>query len=87
MHNRTMSGSPPFQVEITDASEFHCFRLTLNPRSGDRIEVMLHARSLVELIHQCSMVLCDWQKQTTTMLICQKAGCTEEQARAAGLIG
>jgi hypothetical protein len=33
------------------------------------------------------MALCDWQKQTTTMLICQKTGFTEEEARTAGLIG
>jgi hypothetical protein len=73
-------------MEITDASEFHCFRLTLRPPSGEEIEIMLHARSLVELIHQCSTALCDWQKQTTTMLICQKTGFSEEEARKAGLI-
>jgi len=58
-------------VEITDASEFHCFRLTFNPRSapGQRIEIMLHARSLVDLIHKCSLALCDWQKQTTDQLL------------------
>ena len=54
--------NPNIQVEITDASEFHCFRLTLNPASapGERIEIMLHARSLVDLIHKCSAALCDW---------------------------
>jgi hypothetical protein len=78
--------SKPIEVEITDASEFHCFRLLLHPPSGEKIEIMLHARSLVDLIHQCSTALCDWQKQTTTMLICQKTGFTEEEARKAGLI-
>jgi hypothetical protein len=75
-------------VEITDASEFHRFRLVFNPQSapGERIEIMLHARSLVDLIHQGSTALCEWQKQTTTMLICQKTGFTEEEARKAGLI-
>jgi len=81
-------GNSNIQVEITDAQEFHCFRLIFNPRSapGQRIEIMLHARSLVDLIHQCSTALCDWQKQTTTMLICEKTGLTEEEARKAGLI-
>jgi hypothetical protein len=116
--------NPNIQVEMTDASEFHCFRLVLNPKSapaGDlsaccgvpalpnmkggllcaacgndcdiavpshaRMEVMLHARSLVDLIHKCCLALCDWQKQTTTQLICQKTGLSEEEARKAGLIG
>jgi len=30
---------------------------------------MLHARSLVDLIHKCSLALCDWQAQTTGHLI------------------
>lgn len=59
------------QVEITDASEFHCFRIVLNPQSapGERIELMFHARALVDLIHQCSLALCDWQAQTTGDLL------------------
>lgn len=57
------------QVEITDLSEPHCFRLVFNPLSGERIEIMLHARSLVDLIHQCSAALCEWQHQTTDYLI------------------
>lgn len=76
------------QVEITDATEFHCFRLTLNPRSapGQTIEIMLHARALVDLIHACSSALCDWQSQTTSALIQQMTGLSEEDARAQGLI-
>lgn len=64
-------GDSNIQVEITDASEFHCFRLILNPKSGpaQRIEIMLHARSLVDLIHKCSLTLCDWQAQTSKELI------------------
>ena len=101
-----MEGNPNIQVELTDASEFHCFRLVLNPKaaplgelsaccgapalqatpgvlicsacakqctmeipSQGRIEIMLHARSLVDLIHKCSTALCDWQKQTTDYLL------------------
>ena len=85
------------RVEITDASEFHCFRLVLTPRvgieeetgriiPGPPIEIMLHARALVDLIHQCSSALCDWQKQTTTQLICERTGLTEDEARERGLI-
>lgn len=102
-------GNGNIQVEITDAHEFHCFRLVLNPKGrpagfpvsaccGDsvhvsgsnpnpykcvrcgqwcdlapegagRVEIMLHARSLVDLIHKCSSALCDWQAQTSQYLI------------------
>lgn len=59
------------RVEITDPSEFHCFKLILNPQSepGERIEIMLHARSLVDLIHKCSLALCDWQADRSAYLI------------------
>lgn len=97
------------QVEITDAREFHCFRLVLNPKfeecqncegkgyevgdrgvheqepetytcdvcrgigklpvAGSGIEIMLHARSVVDLIHKLSLALCDWQTQTSARLI------------------
>jgi hypothetical protein len=84
-------GNPNIQIEVTDAREFHCFRLVLNPQSepGERIEIMLHARSLVDLIHKCSLALCDWQAQTTEDLMkrlgvdptvndkCRVCGCTE----------
>src|SRR5690242_5534979 len=36
---------------------------------GTRIEIMLHARSLVDLIHKCSSALCDWQAMTSSYLI------------------
>lgn len=67
-------GNENIQVEITDASEFHCFRLTLNPRGtvegeSPRIEIMLHARSLVDLIHKCSLALCDWQSDSTKHIL------------------
>lgn len=75
-----------FKVEITDPREFHCFRLTLNPQSGERIEVMLHARALVDLIHQCSVALCEWQQNTTGYLIQRLTGLTEAEARERGLI-
>lgn len=76
------------QVEITDAKEFHCFRLVFNPRSapGQRIEIMLHATALVDLIHEASMALCQWQKVTTMSLILQLTGLTEDEAREKGLI-
>jgi hypothetical protein len=65
------SQNPNIQVEITNASEFHCFRVILNPSSapGERIEIMLHARSLVDLIHKCSSALCDWQAANTDYLL------------------
>jgi hypothetical protein len=79
----------PIQVEITDAQDFHCFRMVLNPKflpPGQSIEIMLHASALVDLIHECSLALSEWQKQTTTFLILQKTGLSEEQARESGLI-
>lgn len=86
-----------FEVAITDASEFHCFRLRINPRfgvnertgeviSGPPIEIKLHARVLVDLIHEASSALCDWQKATTTQLICERTGLSEEDARRKGFI-
>lgn len=115
--------NPNIQVEITDISELHCFRLVLNPKSAPlgevssccgalvlpvnesqficaacaqkcdvevpghaKIEIMLHARSLVDLIHKCSLALCEWQRQTTVQLICERTGLTEEQAREKGFI-
>jgi len=94
----TPDQNPNIQVDITDASEFHCFRLVFNPNlrsnccdaaldlwatggafcsacrkplgpAPERIEIMLHARSLVDLIHKCSLALCDWQAETTAHLI------------------
>jgi hypothetical protein len=62
-------GNPNITVEITDASEFHCFRMVLNTQAGERIEIMFHARSLVDLIHKASAALCEWQTQTTGYLL------------------
>lgn len=39
------------------------------PVEGTGIEIMLHARSLVDLIHKCSVALCEWQVQTSQYLI------------------
>ena len=53
---------------------------------GARLEIMLHAMSMVELIHLCSLALCEWQKQTTTKLILERTGLSEREAREKGLI-
>lgn len=53
---------------------------------GSGIEVMLHASALVDLIHQASVALCQWQSETAKSLILQKSGLSEDEARAAGLI-
>lgn len=90
-------GNSPIRVEITDVSEFHCFRMVLTPRfgvdkdtgliiSGPPIEIMLHARALVDLIHQASTALCEWQAQTTSQLIQRMTGLSEEEAREKGFI-
>jgi hypothetical protein len=76
----------PISVEITDSTEFHCFRLVLNPPSGQRIEIMLHAASLVNLIHESSVALCAWQRETSQRLILQVTGLSESEAREQGLI-
>lgn len=78
------NGNSNIQVEITDPSEFHCFRIVLNPQSapGERIELMFHARSLVDLIHKCSLALCDWQAQTSADLL-RRLGFPELAAREA----
>ena len=68
--------NPNIQVEITDASEFHCFKLVLNASASadiadprQPIEILLHARSLVDLIHKCSLALCNWQAATSEELL------------------
>ena len=75
------NGNPNIQVEITAASEFYCFRLLLYPSKMPRdphipngpdeepVEIMLHGRSLVDLIHKCSLALCDWQAANTDYLL------------------
>lgn len=68
-------GNPNIRVEITDAREFHCFRIVLEAAvatpDGERhpAELMFHARQLVDLIHKCSTALCEWQAQTTDYLL------------------
>ena len=97
-------GNSNIVVEITDAKEFHCFRLILNPKSEPsercgihgraridcgcppRIEIMFHARSMVDLIHKLSLALCEWQKQTTQDLIERLTGLSTEELRRRGLI-
>lgn len=78
----------PIRVEITDPSELHCFRMVMQPRSSpeQHIEIMLHATALVDLIHQASVALCQWQQQTTTQLILLKTGLSKDEARERGLI-
>lgn len=73
-------------VEITDPSEFHCFRLLLNPPKSAPIEIMLHATSLVTLINEASLALCAWQRETSARLILQMTGLSEAEAREKGLI-
>lgn len=72
----------PFEVRITDSSEFHCFCLTINPASapGQKIEVMIHARALVDLIHECSAALCEWQQESTGFLL-DKLGASHLKAK------
>jgi hypothetical protein len=80
-HNEPMEDDARIRVEITDPHEFHCFRLLLNPQTETPpIEIMFHARSLVDLIHKCSLALCDWQAQTSAELL---ARLKLEHARAA----
>lgn len=67
-------GNANIRVEATDPLEFYCFRLTFNPHAKDGdampcIEIMLHARALVDLIHKASSALCDWQADTTKHIL------------------
>lgn len=82
-----MSERKGIAVEITDAREFHCFRLQFRPKNSPQpIEIMLHATALVDLIHEASTALCEWQRATSEALILAKTGYTREEARAMGLI-
>jgi len=83
--------SPPkIQVEITDLAEFHCFKVTFRAKDDDGdtvpIVLMLHATDLVDLIHRSSLALCEWQRQTTGLLLSQITGLTSCELRAKGLI-
>jgi hypothetical protein len=68
---------PNLRIEITNIDQLHCFRLILSPRSAPdteplkehEIEIYLHARQLVHLIHKLSLALSDWQAQTTEYLL------------------
>lgn len=73
-------------VEITDPADFHCFRLAFESRDQQQIEIMLHARALVDLIHEASVALCAWQHSTSERLILQLTGLSEREARDRGLI-
>lgn len=70
-----VEGNPNIVIEITDARELHCFRLTLNMHAAaadgemQPVMLMLHARSLVDLIHKANRALCEWQRATTEQLI------------------
>jgi hypothetical protein len=83
---------PPFEVEITDPTELHCFRLTIHlppqpqPGAPDRIEIMMHAMSLVGLINECSLALCEWQRSTSEDLLRRITGWSDEELRDKGLI-
>jgi hypothetical protein len=64
------------EVEITGPEDFHCFRLILRaaPDPEHRaerqpIEIMLHARALIELIYKGSSALADWQMQGTALIM------------------
>jgi hypothetical protein len=52
-----------------------------------RLEIMFHARSMVDLIHKCSLALCEWQRQTTQDLIERMTGLSTEELKKRGMIG
>jgi len=60
---------PTIRVEITDDTEFHCFRVVFINGEGHQIEIYLHATQLVHLIHQASVALSEWQHRTTSALL------------------
>ena len=54
--------------EMSERCEVHG-RMRIDCGCPPRIEIMLHARSLVDLIHKCSLALCDWQADRSEYLI------------------
>jgi|GEM_PF-5973375 len=71
-----MSDDPKqhIEVQVTDSTEFHCFRVifwaALEPGAQrHKIEIMLHATQLVDLLHKGSQALGEWQCQTTDYLL------------------
>lgn len=54
------------------------------PNAVARIEIMLHARSLVDLIHKCNLALCDWQAAQSQYLLDRLYKVTPEDIIALG---
>lgn len=46
---------PNIEVEVTSDSVDHCFRVTLG-----NVKVLMHARSVVDLIHKLEISVLDW---------------------------
>lgn len=69
------SQKPAIEVQITSESDMHCFRIIFHgrhePEQGETVpvEIMMHAKTLVDLIHKCSMALGEWQRTSTEYLI------------------
>ena len=74
------------KCEMTDATELHCFKLTLQNVQGQRVEILLHATSLLELIGACSRAFLEWGRVNSERMICMITRLTPEQARARGLL-
>jgi hypothetical protein len=62
-----MSADPNISVELTDANELHCFKLTFRAghpelAEGERVplEIMLHTRQAFDLFHKLGECLMDY---------------------------
>ena len=60
------NGDGYISVELTDANELHCFKLTFHakhPEAGEErvpLEIMLHARQAFDLFHKLGGCLMDY---------------------------
>lgn len=65
---------PNIEVVLTDASEFHCFKLIFRaaPKPGEErvpIEIMLHATQAIDLFTKLAMQLAAYMNQASAELL------------------
>lgn len=83
-----MSNDPNISVELTDANELHCFKLTFRTKHAEMaegeeripLEIMLHTRQAFDLFHKLGGCLMDYFAMHSLELL-KKISERDEQRR------
>lgn len=73
---------PNISVELTDPSEFHCFKVTfrVQPSASEServpLEIFLHTTQAIDLLHKLSLAICEKHRQDSADLLKSKYGIT-----------